>query len=213
MSTQCKITLYFEEMKRQDLAKKNQSQEDRIEHEIRTSTGSCHRAQTEHKSKTYLEEHNQKKMEKKRKRTEAAAKRENCVVEAKCRWNDNIPAFNPNRGLRDKMLENAQWKHLVNGLNKAFPKPQGNTDSKYGPMNRTDIGEIQKYKALLPQEELDKWRHQNQMIDQVIAMKYDKKSRKWWAQILLEKNPNSFQMAKDILNGGWRRISIQITSK
>ena len=72
------------------------------------------------------------------------------------------------------MLENAQWKHLVNGLNKAFPKPQGNTDSKYGPMNRIDIGEIQKYKASLPQEELDKWRHQNQMIDQVVAMKYDK---------------------------------------
>ena len=40
MSTQHEITRYFEEMKRQDVAKKNQSQEDRIEQETRTSTGS-----------------------------------------------------------------------------------------------------------------------------------------------------------------------------
>ena len=135
-------------------------------------------------------------MEKKRKRSEAEAKRKSCIVDAKRRWYDNIPAFNPNRGLRDKTLENAQWKHLVTGLNKAFPKPKGNTESKYGPMNRTQIGEIQKYESTLPQEELDIWRHQNKMIDQVVAMKYDKKSRKWWARIPSEKNPNSFQIGK-----------------
>ena len=143
-----------------------------------------------------MEERNQKKLEKKRKRSEAAAKRESRIVDAKRRWYDNVPAFNPNRGLRDKTLENAQWKNLVAGLNKAFPKSQGNADTRYGPMNRTDIAEIQKYEATLPQEELDKWRHQNQMIDQVVAMKYDKKSRKWWARIPSEKNPNSFQINK-----------------
>ena len=67
-------------------------------------------------------------MEKKHKRSEATAKRESRIVEAKRRWYDNIPAFNPNRGLRDKTLKNTQWKNLVTGLNKAFPKPQGNTD-------------------------------------------------------------------------------------
>ena len=45
MSTQYKITHYFEEMKHQDIAKKYQSQEDRIEREIKTSTGSRQRAQ------------------------------------------------------------------------------------------------------------------------------------------------------------------------
>ena len=65
MSTQYEITRYFEEMKRQDIAKKNQSQEDRIKREIRTSTGSRQRAQREHKSEAYLEESNQKEMEKK----------------------------------------------------------------------------------------------------------------------------------------------------
>ena len=34
------------------------------------------------------------------------------------------------------------------------------------------------------------------MIDQVIAMKYDQKSQKWWARIPLEKNPDSFQIDK-----------------
>ena len=79
-------------------------------------------------------------------------------------------------------------------------------------MNRTDIGEIQKYKATLPQEELDKWRHQNQMIDQVVAMKYDKKSRKWWAQIPSEKNPKSYQINKGYPKW-WmeEKISTQIT--
>ena len=48
-------------------------------------------------------------------------------------------------------------ENLVTGLNKAFPKPQGNAETRYGPMNRTDIAEIQKYEATLPQEELDKW--------------------------------------------------------
>ena len=115
--------------------------------------------------------------------------------------------------MRDKTLENAQWKNLVNGLNKAFPIPQGKTSSKYGPINRRDIGEIQKYKGTLPQEELDKWNHQNQMIDQVIAVKYDKKLWKWWAQIPLEKTPIASKLTKDILNGGWKRISIQITLK
>ena len=63
-------------------------------------------------------------MEKKRKRSEAAVKRESRIVDAKRRWYDNVPTFNPNRGLRDKTLENTQWKNLVTGLNKAFPKPQ-----------------------------------------------------------------------------------------
>ena len=61
MSTQHEITRYFEEMKRQDIAKKYQSQEDCIEWEIKTSTGSRQRAQREHESEIYLEELNQKK--------------------------------------------------------------------------------------------------------------------------------------------------------
>ena len=89
-------------------------------------------------------------------------------MEAKHRWYDNVPAFNPNRGLREKTLENAQWKNLVNGLNKAFPIPQGKTSSKYGPINRRDIGEIQKYKGTLPQEELDKWKHQNKRLTRLL---------------------------------------------
>ena len=76
MSTQSKITRYFEEMKRNDLAKRKQSQEDRIEHETRASSDSRQKAQAEHDSKSYLEQHNEKKLEKKRKTTEAAAKRE-----------------------------------------------------------------------------------------------------------------------------------------
>ena len=40
MSTQRENTRYFEEMNHQDIAKKNQLQEDQIEQEIRTSTGS-----------------------------------------------------------------------------------------------------------------------------------------------------------------------------
>ena len=40
LSTQYEITRYFEEMKRQDIVKKLRSQEDRIEREIKTSTGS-----------------------------------------------------------------------------------------------------------------------------------------------------------------------------
>ena len=91
-----------------------------------------------------MEARNQKKLEKKRKRSEAAAKRESRIVDAKRRWYDNVPAFNLNRGLRDTTLETAQWKNLVTGLNKAFPKPQGNAETRYGPMNRTDIVEIQK---------------------------------------------------------------------
>ena len=104
MSTQQEITRYFEEMKRKDLAKKYQSQEDRIERETKTSTDSRQRAQREHESEIYLEAHNQKKMEKKHKRSEAAARRESRIVDAKRRWYDNVPAFNPNRGLRDKTL-------------------------------------------------------------------------------------------------------------
>ena len=107
-----KITCYFEEMKCQDIAKIYQSQEDCIEWEIKTSTGSRQRAQREHKSEIYLEERNQKKLEKKHKRSEAAAKRESRIVDVKPRWYDNFPAFNPNRGLRDKTLETAQWKNF-----------------------------------------------------------------------------------------------------
>ena len=51
-----------------------------------------------------------KKLENKRKRSEAEAKRKSQIVDAKHRWYDNVPAFNPNRGLRDKTLETAQWK-------------------------------------------------------------------------------------------------------
>ena len=61
MSTQQEITRYFEEMKRKDLAKKYQSQEDRIERETKTITGSRLRAQREHESEIYLEARNQKK--------------------------------------------------------------------------------------------------------------------------------------------------------
>ena len=157
MNTQLDITRYFEELEQKDATKKIQSEEDRIERETKTSSGSRQRAQEEQQSETYLEQRNEKKMEKKRKRSEAEAKRKSRIVDAKRRWYDNIPAFNPNRGLRDKTLENAQWKHLVTGLKKAFPKPKGNTESKYGPMNRTEIGEIQKYESTLPQEELDIW--------------------------------------------------------
>ena len=60
LSTQYEITRYFEEMKRQDIVKKLRSQEDRIEREIETSTGSRQRAQREHESEIYLEELNQK---------------------------------------------------------------------------------------------------------------------------------------------------------
>ena len=62
MSTQYEITRYFEEMKCQDIAKKYQSQEDCIEREIKTSTGSRQRAQREHESEIYLEECKQKKI-------------------------------------------------------------------------------------------------------------------------------------------------------
>ena len=57
MSTQRKITRYFEEMKRKDLAKKYQSQEDRIERETKTSTGSRQRAQREHTKVRYIWKH------------------------------------------------------------------------------------------------------------------------------------------------------------
>ena len=97
-------------------------------------------ARTELETDEYISEQNRKGEERKRKRLIAATERTHTNVLAKQRWEDHVGDFVPKKGLKDSTIQQAKWKHLVSGLNKAFPKKQ--PGSKYGWMDQAEQAEI-----------------------------------------------------------------------
>ena len=103
--------------------------------------------------------------------------------------------FVPRRGLKPSTIQKAIWNHKVTGLDKAFPKSQPGTI--YGEMTREEKEIITEYEATLPEDKLNKWKHQNQCVNQVTQLKYDKETKMWWAKIPGEDDPKREFVDKD----------------
>ena len=200
LQSQENVAQYFEELKSKEVQKQRETADARKARAMKTS--SSYRLNFQKnvlESEEYMSEKKQKREERKEKRQlEQSIKQQLADTKrasAQRRWDEHVRDFVPRRGLKPSSIEKAIWTHKVTGLNKAFPKSQPGTI--YGEMTKEEKEIIKEYEATLPEDELNKWKHQNQCVNQVTQLKYDKESKMWWAKIPGEDDPKREFVDKD----------------